>query len=60
MFQQPSLSELECYGTVQESEMELLQKKMKKAGFNLAELNLYTTDTLESNDIRTGRKNEVG
>ncbi|KAM7023666.1 LOW QUALITY PROTEIN: centlein [Acridotheres tristis] len=59
VFQQPSLSELECYITVQESEMELLQKKKeKKKDLNLAEHNLYTTDTQESSNIRTGRKHE--
>lgn len=45
---------------MQESEMELLQKKLKEGDPNLAEHNLYTADTLESNNIRTGRKHEVG
>ncbi|KAL9822667.1 LOW QUALITY PROTEIN: centlein [Geothlypis trichas] len=58
VFQQPSLCELEDYITVQESEMELLQKKLKEGDPNLAEHNLYTADTLESNNIRTGRKHE--
>ncbi|KAM6226894.1 centlein isoform 2-T3 [Spheniscus humboldti] len=58
VFQQPSLSELECTITMQKSEIELLQKKLKKASLNLAEHNFYTTDTLESNNIRTGRKHE--
>ncbi|KAM3655196.1 LOW QUALITY PROTEIN: centlein [Ammospiza maritima maritima] len=58
IFQQPSLSELEDCITVQESEMELLQKKLKEGDPNLAEHNLYTADTLESNNIRTGKKHE--
>ncbi|XP_019326301.1 PREDICTED: centlein [Aptenodytes forsteri] len=58
VFQQPPLSELECIITMQKSEIELLQKKLKKASLNLAEHNFYTTDTLESNNIRTGRKHE--
>ncbi|KAM6109370.1 centlein [Phoenicopterus ruber ruber] len=58
VFQQPSLSELECLITTQKSEIQLLQEKLKKASFNLAEHNLYATDTLESNNIRTGRKHE--
>ncbi|XP_054042046.1 centlein isoform X2 [Rissa tridactyla] len=57
VFQQPSLSELECLITMQKSEIELLQEKLKKASLNLAEHNLYATDTLENN-IRTGRKHE--
>ncbi|KAK2531203.1 Cntln [Columba guinea] len=56
VFQQPSLSELECLIAVQKSEIELLQEKLKKASLNLAECNLYASDTLESNNIRTGRK----
>ncbi|XP_054666873.1 centlein isoform X1 [Grus americana] len=35
-----------------------VQEKLKKASLNVAEHNLYTTDTLESNNIRTGRKHE--
>ncbi|XP_072716451.1 centlein isoform X3 [Ciconia boyciana] len=58
VFQQPSLSELECLITMQKSEIELLQEKLKKASLNLSEHNLYTTETLESNNIRTGRKHE--
>ncbi|XP_075383491.1 centlein isoform X2 [Mycteria americana] len=58
VFQQPSLSELECLITMQKSEIELLQEKLKKASLNLAEHNLYTTEILESNNIRTGRKHE--
>ncbi|KAM6991153.1 LOW QUALITY PROTEIN: centlein [Passerculus sandwichensis] len=58
IFQQPSLSELEDCITVQESEMELLQKNLKEGDPNLAEHNLYTADTLESNNIRTGKKHE--
>uniref|UniRef100_A0A8B9N8R1 Centlein n=1 Tax=Accipiter nisus TaxID=211598 RepID=A0A8B9N8R1_9AVES len=58
VFQQPSLSELECLITMQKSEIELLQEKLKKASLNLAEHNLYATDTLESSNIRTGRKHE--
>ncbi|XP_039585940.1 centlein [Passer montanus] len=46
------------YITMQESEMELLQKKLKEVDLNLAEHNLYTTDTLESSNIRTGRKHK--
>ncbi|KAM9262222.1 centlein [Morus bassanus] len=34
------------------------QEKFKKASLNIAEHNLYATDTLESNNIRTGRKHE--
>ncbi|KAM6037025.1 centlein [Theristicus caerulescens] len=58
VFQQPSLSELECVITMQKSEIELLQEKLKKASLNLAEHNLYATNTLESKNIRTGRKHE--
>ncbi|XP_071657825.1 centlein isoform X3 [Patagioenas fasciata] len=58
VFQQPSLSELECLIAVQKSEIELLQEKLKKASLNLAECNLYASDTLESNNIRTGRKHK--
>uniref|UniRef100_A0A8C0ATF8 Centlein n=1 Tax=Buteo japonicus TaxID=224669 RepID=A0A8C0ATF8_9AVES len=58
VFQQPSLSELECLITMQKSEIELLQEKLKKASLNIAEHNLYATDTLESSNIRTGRKHE--
>ncbi|XP_050768577.1 centlein [Gymnogyps californianus] len=58
VFQQPSLSELECLITMQKSEIKLLQEKFKTASLNLAEHNLYATDTLESNNIRTGRKYE--
>uniref|UniRef100_A0A8D0FC73 Centlein n=1 Tax=Strix occidentalis caurina TaxID=311401 RepID=A0A8D0FC73_STROC len=47
-----------CLITMQKSEIELLQEKLKKASLNLAEHNLYTTDTLESYNIRTGRKHE--
>ncbi|XP_069632860.1 centlein isoform X6 [Haliaeetus albicilla] len=57
VFQQPSLSELECLITMQKSEIELLQEKLKKASLNI-EHNLYATDTLESSNIRTGRKHE--
>ncbi|XP_072716450.1 centlein isoform X2 [Ciconia boyciana] len=35
-----------------------VQEKLKKASLNLSEHNLYTTETLESNNIRTGRKHE--
>uniref|UniRef100_A0A8C4UKC7 Centlein n=1 Tax=Falco tinnunculus TaxID=100819 RepID=A0A8C4UKC7_FALTI len=58
VFQQPSLSDLECLITMQKSEIKLLQEKLKKRSFNLAEHNLYTTDTLESGNRRTGRKHE--
>ncbi|XP_056180766.1 centlein isoform X1 [Falco biarmicus] len=58
VFQQPSLSDLECLITMQKSEIKLLQEKLKKRSFNLAEHNLYTTDTLESGSRRTGRKHE--
>ncbi|XP_054666874.1 centlein isoform X2 [Grus americana] len=58
VIQQPSLSELDCLITMQKSEIVLLQEKLKKASLNVAEHNLYTTDTLESNNIRTGRKHE--
>ncbi|XP_052633272.1 centlein isoform X3 [Harpia harpyja] len=58
VFQQPSLSELECLITMQKSEIELLQEKLKKASLNVAEHNLYARDTLESSNIRTGRKHE--
>ncbi|CAN0312832.1 unnamed protein product [Bubo scandiacus] len=47
-----------CLITMQKSEIELLQEKLIKASLNLAEHNLYTVDTLESNNIRTGRKHE--
>lgn len=60
MFQQPYLRELEYLTTMQKSEIELVQEKLKKASLNLAEHNLYITDTLESNNVRTGRKHEVG
>uniref|UniRef100_A0A8C3PPP3 Centlein n=1 Tax=Calidris pygmaea TaxID=425635 RepID=A0A8C3PPP3_9CHAR len=56
VFQQPSLSELECLITMQKSEIELFQEKLIKASLNLAEHNMYAT--LESNSIRTGRKHE--
>ncbi|XP_074022944.1 centlein [Numenius arquata] len=55
VFQQPSLSELECLITMQKSEIELLQEKLKKASLNI-EHNMYAT--LESNSIMTGRKHE--
>ncbi|XP_047907295.2 centlein isoform X3 [Anser cygnoides] len=58
VFQQPSLSELECLITMQKSEIEILQEKLKKTSLSLAEHNLYTTETLESNDVRTGRKHK--
>ncbi|KAM6363720.1 centlein isoform 2-T2 [Pluvialis apricaria] len=58
VFQQPSLSELECLITMQKSEIELLQEKLKKASLNLAEHNLYTIETLENNNIRTARKHK--
>ncbi|XP_035751472.1 centlein [Egretta garzetta] len=58
VFQQPSLNELECLITMRKSEIELLQEKLKKASLNVAEHNLYTTNTLESSNIRTGRKHE--
>lgn len=45
---------------MQGSEIELLQKRILKVALNPAEHNLYTTDTLESNNIRIGRKREVG
>ncbi|XP_014808103.1 PREDICTED: centlein isoform X2 [Calidris pugnax] len=57
VFQQPSLSELECLITMQKPEIELFQEKLKKASLNLAEHNMYAT--LESNSIRTGRKHET-
>ncbi|XP_047907294.2 centlein isoform X2 [Anser cygnoides] len=59
VFQQPSLSELECLITMQKSEIEILQEKLKKTSLSLAEHNLYTTETLESNDVRTGRKHKT-
>ncbi|XP_075266755.1 centlein isoform X2 [Opisthocomus hoazin] len=58
VFQQPSLSELECLVTMQKSEIKLLQEKLEKTSLNLAEHNLYAADTLKSNNIRTGRKRE--
>ena len=59
-FQQPSLGELECLITMQKSEIELLKEKLKKASLNLVEHNLYTTDTLKTSNLRSGRKREVG
>uniref|UniRef100_A0A8B9UJI2 Centlein n=1 Tax=Anas zonorhyncha TaxID=75864 RepID=A0A8B9UJI2_9AVES len=58
VFQQPSLGELECLITMQKSEIELLQEKLKKTSLSLAEHNLYTTETLENNNVRTGRKHK--
>ncbi|XP_048787490.1 centlein isoform X2 [Lagopus muta] len=57
-FQQPSLGELECLISMQKSEIELLKEKLKKASLNLVEHNLYTTDTLKTCNVRTGRKHE--
>ncbi|XP_015135701.2 centlein [Gallus gallus] len=57
-FQQPSLGELECLITMQKSEIELLKEKLKKASLNLVEHNLYTTDTLKTSNLRSGRKHE--
>jgi len=45
---------------MQKSEIKLLQEKLEKTSLNLAEHNLYAADTLKSNNIRTGRKREVG
>uniref|UniRef100_A0A493SVZ8 Centlein n=1 Tax=Anas platyrhynchos platyrhynchos TaxID=8840 RepID=A0A493SVZ8_ANAPP len=59
VFQQPSLGELECLITMQKSEIELLQEKLKKTSLSLAEHNLYTTETLENNNVRTGRKHKT-
>ncbi|XP_035166009.1 centlein isoform X3 [Oxyura jamaicensis] len=59
VFQQPSVGELECLITMQKSEIELLQEKLKKTSHSLAELNIYTTETLERNNVRTGRKHKT-
>ncbi|XP_053909452.1 centlein isoform X2 [Cuculus canorus] len=56
VFQQPSLDELECLITTQKSEIKILQEKLEKATLSLKEHNLYATDTLESDCIRSGRK----
>eukprot|EP00076_Gallus_gallus_P035214 XP_025000752.1 centlein isoform X2 [Gallus gallus] len=56
--QQPSLGELECLITMQKSEIELLKEKLKKASLNQVEHNLYTTDTLKTSNLRSGRKRE--
>lgn len=45
---------------MQKSEIELLKEKLKKASLNLVEHNLYTTDTLKTSNLRSGRKREVG
>ncbi|TFK15626.1 Centlein [Platysternon megacephalum] len=56
--QQPSLNELECLIASQKFEIQFLQEKLKTANRNLAEHSFYSTDILESKNVKSGRKHE--